>query len=201
MVDNQKQGWLEARATQLVARIGEHGMVLSQHAAMTLLRERHATVSSQLGISERSARHLLDDAAIGTLAKEIVATFTDEEPGENLFDLPRTAHISVASFGRLISGLAETLLFFQNHPTAIASERDARLRETAQLLSLAGMVQAEHAQGPVAAPPALLTRIARMLTTAAELTDNEALSHTLRRDGIRARSAGSSITPPPAPDA
>lgn len=131
------QAWLAERAAVLVARINDRGMVLSHDAAATLLAERHATVARQLGVSERSAAPLLDDAALDGLADEIVASFTDEEPGENLFDLARTAHISVSVFGRLISGLAETLLFYQSTTATNAAERAARQRETAQLLSTA----------------------------------------------------------------
>lgn len=190
------QAWLAERAAVLVARINDRGMVLSHDAAATLLAERHATVARQLGVSERSAAPLLDDAALDGLADEIVASFTDEEPGENLFDLARTAHISVSVFGRLISGLAETLLFYQSTPATSAAERAARQRETAQLLSIAGMIQAEHTQGPLAAPPALFARIARTLTTAADLTDNDALTQALRRDATRARTAATAAPPP-----
>ena len=190
------QAWLAERAAVLVARIHDRGMVLSHDAAATLLAERHATVARQLGVSERSAAPLLDDAAVDGLADEMVASFTDEEPGENLFDLARTAHISVSVFGRLISGLAETLLFYQSTRATNAAERAARQRETAQLLSIAGMVQAEHTQGPIAAPPALFARIARTLTTAADLTDNDALTQALRRDATRARTAATAAPPP-----
>ena len=182
-----KQAWLDERAAVLIARISDRGMVLSHEAACTLLAERHATVASQLGISERSAQPLLDHAALDALADEIVASFTDEEPGENLFALARTVHISVSVFGRLISGLAETLLFYQSTTATTAAERAARQRETAQLLSIAGMIQAEHTQGPIAAPPAL--------TTAADLTDNDALTQALRRDATRARTAATAARP------
>lgn len=190
-----KQAWLDERAAVLIARISDRGMVLSHEAACTLLAERHATVASQLGMSERSAQPLLDHAALDALADEIVASFTDEEPGENLFALARTVHISVSVFGRLISGLAETLLFYQSTTATTAAERAARQRETAQLLSIAGMIQAEHTQGPIAAPPALLARIARTLTTAADLTDNDALTQALRRDATRARTAATAARP------
>lgn len=195
--DKEAHAWLQARAAVLVARISDRGMVLSHDAARTLLAERHAAVSRKLGVSEQSAQHLLDDSAIDTLAGEIVGTFTDEEPGEDLFTLARTAHISVSVFGRLVSGLAEALLFYQTSTTTSTAERDARQRETAQLLSIAGMVQAEHTQGPIAAPPPLFTRIARTLTTVADFTDNEALAQALRRDATRARSAAAAA---PAPD-
>lgn len=193
--DKQAQAWLRERAAVLVARISDRGMVFSRDAACALLAERHVTVARQLGISARSAQPLLDDAALDALASELVASFRDEEPGEDLFTLPRTARLSVSVFGRLVSGLAETLLFYQSTTAVSPTEGAARQREAAQLLSIAGMVQAEHTHGPIAAPPALFTRMARTLTTAADLTDNEALSQALRRDSTRARSAAAAVRP------
>jgi hypothetical protein len=193
--DKQAQAWLHERAALLVALISDRGMVISHDAACTLLAERHASVARQLGVSERSAQSLLDDAGLDGLASSIVTSFTDEEPGENLFTLARTAQISVSVFGRLVSGLAETLLFYQNTTAASTAERAARQHETAQLLSIAGMLQAEHTHGPIAAPPALLARMARTLTTAADLTDNEALTQALRRDATRARTAAAAARP------
>jgi hypothetical protein len=182
--------WLNEYATKLVERIGARGMTLSHEAAKALLIERHRTASQQLGISERSAQENLDDATLDALAEDLVATFADEEPGGDLFALPRTACISVSSFGRLISALAEAILFFETHPINDEADRRARIHETAQLLSLAGLIQSDHDHGPIAAPPAMFSRIARTLTTVAELTDNAGLAHALRRDAMRARSAG-----------
>ena len=70
------------------------------------------------------------------------------------------------------------------------ADRRARIHETAQLLLLAGLIQSDHDHGPIAAPPAMFSRIARTLTTVAELTDNAGLAQALRRDAMRARSAG-----------
>jgi hypothetical protein len=78
----------------------------------------------------------------------------------------------VASFGRLIAGLAEALLFFESYPALDDADRRARLHEIAQLLSLAGLIQSDHAGGAIPAPPAMFSRIARTLTNVAELTDN-----------------------------
>ncbi|GAC50915.1 hypothetical protein GOACH_33_00360 [Gordonia aichiensis NBRC 108223] len=52
---------------------------------------------------------------------------------------------------------------------------------------VAGLIRTDTSgSGPVPAPPALLTRIARILTTAAEHTSNTDLAATLRRDVMRA---------------
>lgn len=181
--------WLRESAAGLVARVRERGMTLTVDAAETFLAERHSTAAEQLGIKEHSARPYLDEPALDALADRLVETFDAEEPGGDLFTLPRSAQISVATFGRLIAGLAETLLFFESYPAIDEDDRRARLHETAQLLSLAGLIQSDHTGGAIAAPPAMFSRIARTLTTVAELTDNTDLAHALHRDAMYARAA------------
>ncbi|WP_286085692.1 hypothetical protein [Mycolicibacterium goodii] len=131
---NPAPSWLHERAAGLVARVGERGMTLTVEAAETILAERHTTAAAQLGVTERTARAHLDDAALDALADRLVATFANEEPGSDLFTLPRTAHISVASFGLLVAGLAETLLFLESHrarsPRRMAASRPSRQRST-----------------------------------------------------------------------
>ncbi|MCA2304882.1 hypothetical protein JF770_15050 [Mycobacterium intracellulare] len=181
--------WLHESAVELVTRVRERGMTLTLDSAETFLAERHSIAAKQLGITEHSAKPYLDDVALEALADRLVATFATEEPGGDLFTLPRTAHISVASFGLLIAGLAETLLFFEAYPAIDEDDRRARRQETTQLLSLAGLIQSAHADGAIAAPPAMFSRIARTLTNAADLTDNADLAVALRRDAMRARTA------------
>ena len=160
-------------------------MILPVETAEAFLAERHHTAAKELGLSERSARPFLDDETLDELADHLVGRFADEEPGTNLFTLPRTAHMSVASFGRLIAGLAETIQFLGTHRAIDDADRRARIHETAQLLSLAGLLQADHTAGPIAAPPAMFSRIARTLTTTADMTDNDELATALRRDAMR----------------
>lgn len=191
MVSDPAPDWLHERALALVARVGERGMTLTVEAAETFLAERHTTAAAHLGVTDRTARPYLDDAALDALADRLVSTFAAEQPGRDLFSLPRSAHISVASFGLLVAGLAETLLFFESYPAIDDTDRRARIHETAQLVSLSGLVQAEYTGGPIAAPPAMFSRIARTLTTVADLTDNTDLAAALRRDAMRARSAAS----------
>lgn len=181
--------WLRKTAAALVERVHRHGMTLSPEAAETIVAERHSAAAAALGISERTARPLLDEAALDDLAAHLVASFADEAPGADLFSLPRTASISIASFGRLIAGLGESIQFFELHLRTTGAERAARICEAGQLLAVAGLIQSDHTSGPVAAPPALLSRIGRFLATVADLTDNADLSAALRRDAMRARSA------------
>jgi hypothetical protein len=136
--------WLHESAAALAKRVKERGMILTFETAEAFLAERHHTAAKELGVSERSARQFLDDDTLDELADHLVGTFADEEPGSNLFALPRTAHMTAASFGRLIAGLAETIQFLGTCRTITDSDRRARIHETAQLLSLAGLLQADH---------------------------------------------------------
>lgn len=179
--------WFREVAAGLVDRVSKRGMTLTVEVAEAFLREQNYSAARQLGVDERNARQYLDDDTLDELADELVSTFADEAPGTNLFDLPRTAHISVANLGRLIAGLGETIQFYGTFQEIDDADRRARIHETAQLVSLAGLIQSDHTVGPVAAPPAMLARIARTLTTVADLTDNEDLAAALRRDAMRAR--------------
>ncbi|OBB86781.1 hypothetical protein A5779_00180 [Mycolicibacterium peregrinum] len=184
--------WLREAAVGLTERVSKRGMTLTVEVAESFLTEQNRSASPKLGIDERNSRQYLDDDTLDELADELVSTFADEAPGSNLFDLPRTAHVSVANLGRLIAGLAEAIQFFGTFQEIDAADRRARIHEIAQLLSVAGLVQSDHTIGPVAAPSAMFARIARTLTTVADLTDNHDLAAALRRDAMRARSGSNS---------
>lgn len=181
---------LRAAAAALVDRVNRRGMTLTVEVAETILREQQYADSVELGSNRRPGRPYPDEDALDELADQLVAGFADEEPGADLFSLARTARMNVASFGRLIAGLAESIQFFGSYTGIDDTDRRARIHETAQLLSLAGMMQADHTSGHITAPPAMFARIARTLTSVAELADNADLAATLRRDAMRAR-AGS----------
>lgn len=181
--------WLHRAAEDLAARINKRGMTLTAEDAETILAERHSTIARQLGIGDLSVRSYFDSPGLDDLADRLVATFADEQPGADLFSLPRSAHVSVAGFGLLIAGLAEALLFYQHDSSLDAADRRARMSETTQLLSLGGTMQAGYIQSNITAPPALLVRIARTLSTVADLTDDTELAAALRGDAMRARTA------------
>ena len=184
--------WLRKAAAGLTERVSKRGMTLTVEVAESFLREQNHSTARELGIDERNSRQYLDDDTLDELADELVSTFADEAPGSNLFDLPRTAHVSVANLGRLIAGLAEAIQFYGTFRQIDDADRRARIHEIAQLLSLVGLIQSDHTVGPVAAPPAMLARIARTFTTVADLTDNDDLAAALRRDAMRARSGSKS---------
>lgn len=164
-------------------------MTTSVDAAESLLRERLSRNANRLGISRHQAQLNFDESALDAFADRLVATFAAEEPGGDLFSLPRTAQISVSGFGRLIAGLAESLLAYEATAVLGDAERAVRRHEIAELLSVAGLMQSDSSQADVSAPPAVFLRIARIFTTVADLTDQPELADALRRDAIRARTA------------
>ncbi|AFA76055.1 hypothetical protein GPOL_174p00340 (plasmid) [Gordonia polyisoprenivorans VH2] len=192
-----KQAWLRDRATRLSGRMAQRGMTLSVDAAETFLARQHAEAVEHLGITERSARVYLDDAALDELADRLIADFAAEEPAADLTTLPRTAQASADVYGRFLAALGETILFYQRYPHLGVDDRCDRVCEIAALISTAGILQAESTGAVVTAPPALLHRIARTLDTAAALTDNTALATAFTRDSTTARATANTTPPPP----
>lgn len=197
MAAQKKRPWLRDRATGLAERVNQRGMTLSVDAAETLLARQHTNAVEHLGLTERTARTYLNDAALDELADRLVADFAAEEPATDLGALPRTAAAPVTEYGRLLAALGETILFYQRHPDISTSDRADRVCEIAQLISTAGILQAESVSEAIAAPPALFHRIARTLDTAAALTDNTELSRALHYDSAKARATAGDTQPPP----
>jgi len=193
--------WLRALAADFIARVNDRGMTLSMPAAETLLAERISSLAGDLRISERSARAYVDHVALDGLAESLVASFHDEAPAADLFALPRTSAMGVSDYGRLVAALAECAQFFGTATQLGAEECRSRVLETAQLLALAGLMQAEHDGGnDIAAPPAMFARIERLLHTVADLTHNPALQRALVKDArlacVAAARANISAGPP-----
>jgi len=180
---------LRESAIELAARVEERGLLLSVDAAEAFLAERHASVVERLGLSERSARQYLDEGTLRELADQLVADFAEEAPGADLFALARSSSVSVSRFGRLIAALAESILFFEQHAGIDDVDREGRVREVAELLSVAGVLQSQGGVGAVAVPPALCRRIARVLDGVAALTDDAELASAVAGDAAIARAA------------
>lgn len=182
------RAWLEERAERLIEMVNDRGLTMTDQAAQQLLTERVQVVAERMRVGVRQAQTYLTDEALAGVVDRMVETLADEAPGADLCAEPRTATLSGSTLGRLIAGLAEVALIYTDPTTSLsADDRTRRTHEVLTLLSVTGLIQADTSgSGPVPAPPALLTRIARILTTAAEHTDNTDLAATLRRDAMRA---------------
>ncbi|PKZ64141.1 hypothetical protein CYJ73_18640 [Gordonia terrae] len=168
--------------------VNDRGMTMTDQAAQQLLTERVQAVAERMRVGVRQAQTYLTDEALTGVADSMVETLADEAPGADLATEPRTTTLTVGTLGRLIAGLAEVALLYTDPTTTLPpNDHTRRTHEVLTLLSVTGLIQADTpGSGPVAVPPALLTRIARILTTAAEHTDNTDLAATLRRDAMRA---------------
>ncbi|WP_254859789.1 hypothetical protein [Gordonia sp. IITR100] len=161
---------------------------MTDQAAQQLLTDRVQSVAELMRIGVRQAQTYLTDEALAGVVDSMVETLAAEAPGADLCAEPRTATITVGALGRLIAGLAEVALLYTDPAPALpVNDRTRRTHEALTLLSVTGLIQADASgSGPVPVPPALLARIARILTTAAEHTDNTDLAAVLRRDAMRA---------------
>ncbi|MFT4397814.1 hypothetical protein ACLTEW_23055 [Gordonia lacunae] len=182
------RAWLEERAERLIEMVNDRGMTMTDQAAQQLLTERVQAVAELMRVGVRQAQTYLTDEALAGVVDGMVETLADEAPGADLATEPRTTTITVGTLGRLIAGLAEVALLYSDPVTGLpANDRTRRLDEVLTLLSVTGIIQSDTpGSAPVPVPPALLARIARILTTAAEHTDNTDLAATLRRDAMRA---------------
>ncbi|WP_168701050.1 hypothetical protein [Gordonia paraffinivorans] len=182
------RAWLEERAERLIEMVNDRGMTMTDQAAHQLLTERVQAVAERMRVGVRQAQTYLTDEALAGVVDSMIDTLADEAPGAELATEPRTATLTVGTLGRLLAGLAEVALLYTDPTTALpANDRARRTHEVLTLLSVTGLIQADTSgSGPVPVPPALLTRIARILTTAAEHTDNTDLAAVLRRDAMRA---------------
>ena len=204
MADNERRPspkWLQTLAAGLVERLEDRKMTVTQAVAETLLADRIAAFMATLRVSERNARTYLDEDALDGLADTLVGSFADEEPGADLFALPRDGALRVSGIGRLIAALAQCVHFFVEHADEDEALSRSRGTEIAGLLSVLGLIQASHEGGDVIfAPRALFVRVSRILEGVAELTNDEDVRLALRSDASIAE-AGSKARrwPPSAP--
>ncbi|WP_344036647.1 hypothetical protein, partial [Mycolicibacterium alvei] len=180
--------WLKKLATGLVEKVEARGMTLTIEGAEVVVAERVRAVAATMKITERSARAYFDHDGLAALADGLVETFADEEPGTDLLTLPRTGALPVSGIGRLVAALAQCHLFFETYQAVDADLSRSRSHEVTELISMVGLVQADHQTGDnVWVPRALFVRIARMLEVVAELTPDSRLRTALRGDAIIAK--------------
>ncbi|ROZ88064.1 hypothetical protein EEB19_22245 [Gordonia sp. OPL2] len=166
-------------------------MTMTEDHAAEVITQRVELTAERMRITIASAQRYLTDDVLTDMAAALTDSLAEEAPGTDLTTAARTASMRVDTLGRLIAGLAETAQLYTDptntHVAALSSEdRTRRLHETLATLSICGIIQADTTTPIVPIPPALPVRIARMLTTAADLTDNTDLAAALRRDAMRA---------------
>ena len=179
--------WVDERAQFLIDLLGERGLTISLQASRVLVVDQVEQVRQQTGVSERTARAYVTDAALAAMADSIAFSLVEEFPGADLHTLPRTVRMPVTLAGRTLSALSESLLLYVEHGPG-DSIADTPLRELTVMLSLLGLFIAEGDGSMVAVPPAFLIRAARKLDTAANHPDAiPELTPALHRDAMRLR--------------
>lgn len=184
-----KADWLADRAAVLVSRLGDNGLVIESDIAREIISKRVLELSDTMGISAITASKYVTDDAIEDIAVAMAEVMAPEAPGVDLMAAPRSASLSPKLVGRTVSGLAEAVLFFQQHPDIHAS--GDRIRELAEHLSIFGaMIADSPSASSVSVPPELLGRVAgRFDAAAAEPGVSEALVAAWRRDAMRLRAS------------
>jgi hypothetical protein len=184
-----KKDWLEDRAAVLVGRLGDHGLVIEADVARDIISKRVLELSDTMGISAATATKYVSDEAIEEIAIAMADVMVFEAPGVDLMAAPRSASLSSQLVGQTVSGLAEAVLFFQQHPEIHAS--GDRIRELSEHLSIFGaMIADSPSAASVRVPPEFLARIAgRLEAAAAEPSASEALVAAWRRNAKRVRAS------------
>lgn len=201
-----RQTWIDAHAALLIEALRASGVSVSGKDAADLIATRVAAVARDMNISETAARRYVDDNAIKNLADVMLSTLADELPGVDVFSLPRTADVPFETLGRCVAALAEAIQIDLLHEDSVHGAETAI--PLVQAVSTLGLLLAEgettrartgRSDG-IAAPPALLARVARYLGDAADRVtsgatlpagvppDNgDSLAAMFRRDTIRLR--------------
>ena len=187
----------------MLAEVAAAGMQLSRSHPGKIITDRLHAVACVMGVTEQTARRYIDDAAVIDLARNMLFELIQERPGADLLDTARTARMPLILLGRSIAALAEAMQVRSlNEP---AEDLEDVVSVFGQTFSALGQMIAACGDGPpdeaIAAPPALLHRLARYLDVAAELidaganvpvelspADRRTFSATLRQDaaGLRA---------------
>jgi hypothetical protein len=168
--------------------VNDRGMTLTTAGAEAVLRERISAISATQHITERSARGYIDQDALDGLADGLLDTFSAEAPGSDLMELPRTAALHVPGYGRLIAALSVCVEVYEGHMVVDPDVSGERIHEIAKLITTAGMIQSGHRGGElIFAPAAMFARIERMLSNAADLTDNVGVRRALLADALLAQ--------------
>lgn len=195
-----RQTWIAGRVDALVAELAAGGMHLDRDRAAAVINDRVTALAALMRVTEPTARRYLEDDAVRDIARQMLFEFVDEQPGADVFDLPRTVQVPLPLVGRVVAALAEAM------QVRAANETSDRLADViatyGQTISGMGQMIGEAAARPadhvdmVAFPPALLRRAARYLRVASDqaaacgghLTDGVSEDHrralviALRRD-------------------
>jgi hypothetical protein len=162
-----RETWLSKSRDVFCDQLAQLGLVLAREHATEIVKERVTAVAAALCITEQSARRYVTEELLRELARATAMSIVDERPGASLMAEPRTIPVSVATLSRTITALSEsTRVRVQDHDgVGVDGALDA--------ISLLATMLNDHPSArsdQVMLPQAALTRAARLLRSAANLT-------------------------------
>jgi hypothetical protein len=161
-----RRSWIEESTDVVVDELSQFDLVASRDHVAAMIRDRVDAVSSQLHVTERTARQYFDDEALRSLARSAAVALAREQPGADLHDEPRTVPMTVNLLCRTIAGLAEAAHIRELITDAVG------VHGALQLISLLAQLLHERPDAsadPVLLPPAVLTRTIRLLDATAQM--------------------------------
>ncbi len=194
-----RRTWLDSKIDVFVEELAASGMHLDRQRAGELITGQVRAVAALMRVTEATARTYLGDEIIKDMARRMLFEVAGERPGAGLMEAPRTVPLPLALVGITVAALAEAM------QVRAANEPPDHLRDVittyAPALSGLGQITADTAlrqagnPAEILFPPALLRRVARYISGAADLaagggklpdgvpeTVRSQLAATLRRD-------------------
>ena len=157
-LEPRRGSWLEQRTEVMVGELDALGLSAPRPQLGAMIQKTLTEVAKSLGISEPSARRYLDAERLRRLAQEAALQLAQEQPGADLYGLPRTIPVSLGLLGRTVSALAEAARI------RVLNGDELGAQDALELLSLLGQIVHEAPEallGPLRLPQAALTRAGR----------------------------------------
>lgn len=163
--------WLTGKAKVLIEETSSLGMTLDQAAAEEVIRDRLQTIAAAMRVTEATARRYLDDDTIRGLARNMVASFFEEEqPGLDLAAAEPDTEIDPRLAALAVTALSEAVLVHLANPTSVGSDP---VSECVGMLSIHGTrLYQSYGAAVVVVARAWLLRAARYIEAAADTLDS-----------------------------
>lgn len=165
--------WTRVHVEDLVHTLSTYGVEVKRSVCFELLCDQVEATAAREGVSREAARTSFSGNALEGVADSIAQGYSEHAVSMNLLG-PRTSSATLGVLGRTVAGLAEAVDMYAKqtdtpHP---AGERLAYLADALGALGLtladSDSQQPSEPSDTVLSSPALLIRLARILTRAAE---------------------------------
>jgi|ThiBio_1000_plan_1041568.scaffolds.fasta_scaffold00488_37 hypothetical protein len=162
--------WIASKALVLIEETSSLGMTLDQAAAELVVRDRLQTIAGALRVTEAAARRYLNDDTIRDLARSMVASLAEEQPGLDLAEAEPDTEIDPRLAALAVTALSEAVLVHLANPTSVGS---GLVGECIGMLSIHGTrLYQSYGADAVVVSRAWLLRAARYIESAADTLDS-----------------------------